>query len=357
MDFLNLGKGVWLSIRFSSFLLNIVLYSKLTVETVRGCVSLKKYKSQIKAVEMTVIAMRKTLKTFVWISSKNSASGLPFELRGLRALSQLFYVLSKAFRWTVSAFPYTVMVFQCTVMTRHQLSRLPCTVLCCTVCRHCLGIPMPDHGFSPCTVTASPILSWPSHSAGMAFPCSFTSFPCIVLRQWFSCITKPSQSRNPYSSCTNLRISASLLPWHNLCNGTFHVEFFFSANNFPSPHSPWRKQDLLPQKHWNNAHPGNPCPSPHPTTTFQSGLGPGQGDSSSAKENKTYVRTCMQCRLCFMRAAETKFLFPSPLLSFLKCFILHWIMYIHIDVHSWASSLSKICSVIFVVPLTGILVC
>ncbi len=112
---------------------------------------------------MTVIAIRKTLQTFVSISSKNSASGLPFELRGLRALSQL----------------------------------------------------------SPCTVTAFHVLSWPSHSAGMTSHAFVSPSP--------TCITKASQSRNSYSSCTNL------LPWYNLCNETFHVEFFFSANNFPSP--------------------------------------------------------------------------------------------------------------------------
>jgi hypothetical protein len=38
--------------------------------------SLKKKKSQGKAVEMTVNRRRKTLKIFVWISSENSASVL-----------------------------------------------------------------------------------------------------------------------------------------------------------------------------------------------------------------------------------------------------------------------------------------
>ncbi len=48
---------------------------------VRGCVSLKKYKSQGKAAEVTVNSKEeKTLMTFVWISSKNSASG-PAEIR------------------------------------------------------------------------------------------------------------------------------------------------------------------------------------------------------------------------------------------------------------------------------------
>ncbi len=42
-DFLNRkGKGVWFFIRFSSFLLYSTVHSNWTVETVRGCVSLKK---------------------------------------------------------------------------------------------------------------------------------------------------------------------------------------------------------------------------------------------------------------------------------------------------------------------------
>jgi hypothetical protein len=45
-------KVVWFSIRFSSLLLYSV--QQHTVATVRGCVSLKKYKSQGKAVEMTL---------------------------------------------------------------------------------------------------------------------------------------------------------------------------------------------------------------------------------------------------------------------------------------------------------------
>ncbi len=44
-------------------------------KNVRGCVSLKKKKSLDKAVEVTVKARRKSFKTFVWILSKNSASG------------------------------------------------------------------------------------------------------------------------------------------------------------------------------------------------------------------------------------------------------------------------------------------
>ncbi len=46
MDFLNhSGMGyIWFSIRFSSFL--FAVYSNFTVETVRGCMNLNKYKSQ-----------------------------------------------------------------------------------------------------------------------------------------------------------------------------------------------------------------------------------------------------------------------------------------------------------------------
>jgi hypothetical protein len=49
------------------------VYSNFTVEIVRGCVSLKKEKSQGKAVDVTVNS--KEEKPFVWISSKNLASG------------------------------------------------------------------------------------------------------------------------------------------------------------------------------------------------------------------------------------------------------------------------------------------
>ncbi len=42
---------------------------------VRGCVSLKKQKSQGKAVEDTVNSKENSLKTFNWILSRNSASG------------------------------------------------------------------------------------------------------------------------------------------------------------------------------------------------------------------------------------------------------------------------------------------
>jgi hypothetical protein len=41
MDFLNHREGVWFYIRFSSFLLNSE--QSRTIETVRGCVSLKKH--------------------------------------------------------------------------------------------------------------------------------------------------------------------------------------------------------------------------------------------------------------------------------------------------------------------------
>ncbi len=44
----------------------------------RGWVNLKKYKSEGKSVEVTVNSKEKTLKTFVWISSTNSASGSDF---------------------------------------------------------------------------------------------------------------------------------------------------------------------------------------------------------------------------------------------------------------------------------------
>jgi hypothetical protein len=40
-----------------------------------GCVSLKKYKSQGKAVEVTVNSKEENTYAFVWISSKNSVSG------------------------------------------------------------------------------------------------------------------------------------------------------------------------------------------------------------------------------------------------------------------------------------------
>ncbi len=50
---------------------------------VSGCASLNKWKSQAKAVEVTV---KKTLKTFVWISSTNSASGLKILLACTRTM-------------------------------------------------------------------------------------------------------------------------------------------------------------------------------------------------------------------------------------------------------------------------------
>ncbi len=61
----TIGKGVW----FSFFLLYSV-HSNCTLETVRGRVSLKKYKSQGKAVEMTVNSKETTIKTFVWDPEK-----------------------------------------------------------------------------------------------------------------------------------------------------------------------------------------------------------------------------------------------------------------------------------------------
>jgi hypothetical protein len=67
MDFLNHRKGVWFSIRF-------FLLSPLQC-TVRGCASLKKYKSEGKEVTFEKQG-GKFLRLFVWISSKNLASGL-----------------------------------------------------------------------------------------------------------------------------------------------------------------------------------------------------------------------------------------------------------------------------------------
>jgi hypothetical protein len=64
MDFLN-QKGVWFSVRFPPFSFT---------ETVRGCGSLKKYKSQGKAVEVTVNNKEENSLDFVWILSKNSVS-------------------------------------------------------------------------------------------------------------------------------------------------------------------------------------------------------------------------------------------------------------------------------------------
>ncbi len=137
-----------------------------------------------------MIAMMKTLKTFVWISSKNSASDLeaykpvsrPPYVRSQASLELSRLSLSHTLSWFSNALSWLAM---------HQLSRLPCTVLCCTVYRHCLGIPMPYHSFYPCTVTAFLVLPWLSQSAviwlsqsaGMSFPCTCKSFPCIVLRQ------------------------------------------------------------------------------------------------------------------------------------------------------------------------------
>jgi hypothetical protein len=52
MDFLNHREGGIFSAGFPPF--SFAVYNNCTVETVRGCVSLKKYKSQDKAVEVTV---------------------------------------------------------------------------------------------------------------------------------------------------------------------------------------------------------------------------------------------------------------------------------------------------------------
>jgi hypothetical protein len=73
---------------YQVFLLSPSQCTVLTVETVRGCVILKKEKSQGKAAEVPVNSKEKTLKTFVWISSKNSASG-----RGASALLRVHNAL------------------------------------------------------------------------------------------------------------------------------------------------------------------------------------------------------------------------------------------------------------------------
>jgi hypothetical protein len=64
MDFLNHRKGLYGFL--SGFLLSPL---QCTVETLKGCVSLKKFKSQGKAVELTVNSKEENS------SSKNSASG------------------------------------------------------------------------------------------------------------------------------------------------------------------------------------------------------------------------------------------------------------------------------------------
>ncbi len=64
MDLSNHREGVFYQVQLLSSL-------KCILETIRGCVSLKKYKSQGKDVEVPV----NSKETFVWISSKNSASG------------------------------------------------------------------------------------------------------------------------------------------------------------------------------------------------------------------------------------------------------------------------------------------
>ncbi len=74
MDFLNHREGEYGFLSgFPPF--SFTVYNNSTVETVRGCVSLKKLKSQGKAPEVTVISKEETLKIFVWISSKNFVSG------------------------------------------------------------------------------------------------------------------------------------------------------------------------------------------------------------------------------------------------------------------------------------------
>ncbi len=80
MDFLNQREGgmaFYQVFLFSPLQCTLyvycTLYSNLTLEVAWV---LKKVKSQGKAVEWLWIARRKTLKTLVWISSKNSASVL-----------------------------------------------------------------------------------------------------------------------------------------------------------------------------------------------------------------------------------------------------------------------------------------
>ncbi len=68
-----LGRGYGFSSGCSPFFFTV--YSNWSVETVRGCVSLKKYKSQGKAVEVAMNRKEETFKTFVLISCKNLASG------------------------------------------------------------------------------------------------------------------------------------------------------------------------------------------------------------------------------------------------------------------------------------------
>ncbi len=63
MNFLKHREISMVSYQVSSFLLNSA--QQRTIETVRGCVSLKKYKSQGKAVAVTLISKDKTFKTFV----------------------------------------------------------------------------------------------------------------------------------------------------------------------------------------------------------------------------------------------------------------------------------------------------
>jgi hypothetical protein len=64
MDFLNHGGGGMVSIRFSSFLLTV--YSSCNVETVRGCVSLKK--RNLKAICRLEVTLNSKEETFVSIS-------------------------------------------------------------------------------------------------------------------------------------------------------------------------------------------------------------------------------------------------------------------------------------------------
>jgi hypothetical protein len=66
------GRGYGFLSGFPRF--SFTVHSNWTVETLRGCVSLKKYKSQGKTVEVTVNSKKENSKTFVWVLTKNSAS-------------------------------------------------------------------------------------------------------------------------------------------------------------------------------------------------------------------------------------------------------------------------------------------
>jgi hypothetical protein len=98
MDFLNHREGVLFSIRFSSFL----RYSVQGLNR-RNCKRLREFEEieiSRQSCRGDCIARRETLKTFVWISSKNSASGMwrglgrKGEERELKAVSKGLISLS-----------------------------------------------------------------------------------------------------------------------------------------------------------------------------------------------------------------------------------------------------------------------